>query len=967
MADAERKRRIDHAHETQNLTYGHFGTATYDERATHAWRFLRDDEQGKEKAAAGIESELRNRPLFRLLNERVISAGDNEHQGRPLRAAIRARGFNQLVRNDPDLAFGASFWKEETNDADSELNHQSQQIAGQRLAYGYAAELNSRRQPVESGKIPIAATAAGGANEKLCIHPVITEAVTIEDEAGFSPDIQLPSIGNGTVDDGSHSKEPILQICFSPNGPGGMFIGVRRAFSVTVLRSICIGVSHADLSTEVSDPAQLPDIELKEILVLPISRTGESSLAHVAFNPADHHQLAAIDTCGQWSIWRLTGKQSHSARALYKTHMQLTGHLAQPLDVKSTPPAHSDGWYRICWLYDPGRRENVLLVCNRQFLHVYDIDGDSLGDVDMRLGVRIAKHRILDLQASRTHPDLCFVLTSTRVMAMSAAKEQAEPLELVCSWAHGRGAADLSLRMSALELNSQDGVSTARLPVRTTTMHLFIHSARGCEVTQCTFKIEELGAVRIFSARSMASLPLPKTIFEQDRGISDLAFRAVPNDEHIRVSDEGPAQCLISMYARLQGGRVIENVYEYGWRASTEDGESFCLDVVASSAKTRRQARQVKTTRYVDDGDELDDFIVRGSGKEDLLPTSVNGRLNANEAVAPSRMTAKVKNWEEILQAETEQVSERELLRYLAQHHSIAESNGNSYPGKTVAETLPHLRVDDVDETSEAVSNWLLTQDSDEMQIGDEARKTLLLKANTSLKPTSLSDKHSELVDQYVGTLSSDIWDRTRVETERQLRQIGFQAVLAGYVLQRKSSKAVDLTRETSGKDNAPESAAYTLPKANDPPGDEAHSGSALSRLSKYTTVKNTAAPTPNAQTVFEVLGHLPTDINTDPLTYSYNETEFDLAMARNGTDTIPDSRAKRRAGKLARRDKKKVDMDGRVRDDAARNAMSSQVPMPGSSQISQEAGVTMTQPLPVLHGQRERLRKRGGKRKAGF
>jgi RNA polymerase I-specific transcription initiation factor RRN6 len=200
-------------------------------------------------------------------------------------------------------------------------------------------------------------------------------------------------------------------------------------------------------------------LDANPILTIPISRTGGHPHADISFHPVKYDLLALIDQHGNWSTWRIDGKRSVTARTLFSIQLVNTGKLYTWQNMRRPPQAHPyhDGWHKVCWVTDGDGNSDSLFLANRRVAAIHaPIDGEK-HSVSLGLGQASEAQWILDVKKSALDPSWIFVLTSTRVLCISAAENdwrdipRASSHAILCSWQHFRGRQDITLSLTILE------------------------------------------------------------------------------------------------------------------------------------------------------------------------------------------------------------------------------------------------------------------------------------------------------------------------------------------------------------------------------------------------------------------------------------------------------------------------------------------------------------------------------------
>jgi len=472
MADVERKRRLQHVHETNALTYGHLGTATYEEK-DHQWTFLRNLDPQDEGPDLG------DGPLhWKLIHERERIrqfGGTGPASIIPLQLrTLDQGGFNELLKRAPEAVLALTELDASEYAAEA-LPHALSD--GDDKPLGYLTFGNAFR-PGEHGvhaaflSTSVAALSVGINDEAVMLLTLGTEKVSPTQDSDTELTWEVPTLSDEHVAVWKTSAEPVEQLCFADDG-GRPRLMVRKGSCLSIFEPQVRSTSvypHRHLA--MSDRGQLKPsmLDVNPVLTIPMSRTGGHSHADTSFHPRDSNLLAIVDARGNWSIWRIRSvQQARATRPLSRAQLQSSGRLCAPeLAERARPPTPScDEWHQIRWLRSAEGVFDRLLVCNRHMAVVFDLQGEVVGVANMRLGPRRVGNQIIDVRQSAVRPEFCFVLTTTRLMLMDSAHvgwkdpSDREPLTLVCSWNHFRNPSDLSLRMSLLE-QPQSKLTTCR-------------------------------------------------------------------------------------------------------------------------------------------------------------------------------------------------------------------------------------------------------------------------------------------------------------------------------------------------------------------------------------------------------------------------------------------------------------------------------------------------------------------------
>ena len=442
MADAQNKLKLQHAHATNALNYGHLGNATYAESST-VWNFMRD-EQGRQlhHPAYAFPFEIVGSEFEASQSEitgetAILNTGGEKltpHGGLRLVAEELYEITHKQHRNAKNIPF---------NDGSFErVPHKGQ------LAFGSAAVISDNGKSRQT--VPIAALVSGITAEAVRILLIGKKNFQTVDAHGLH-NYQLPTISYDEEAYWSSEGDPVQQVCFAATCDSettqGTWMATRCRSGTTIFHPLfyraymTLGMSATRLSPN-------------PILRIPMSRTGGHPHADVAFHPYDHKLLAIVDVHGNWSVWKIEiPRRPVTGRVLYGIHLQSIGRLFTDVKLLSL----NGDWHKICWISHTATNSDRLMVSSRSHAALFDSSGHNLGDLDLRTGGPKENQLVLDIEQSSTNPMECYFLTSTKLLLMSAAEsDQAnstgqEQMIMLLSWSHYRGRTDSSLRLVLAE------------------------------------------------------------------------------------------------------------------------------------------------------------------------------------------------------------------------------------------------------------------------------------------------------------------------------------------------------------------------------------------------------------------------------------------------------------------------------------------------------------------------------------
>lgn len=860
MAEDEDSLHPHHAHETQHLTYGHFGTATYSNKT---WAFLRDDLIG---AGAQDDSQsARCHGSFTLLQERVIATVATQ---------------SSAVSNDSLLT----------------KNNSNVISTGHHSDLGFVTEyLTSRNEPDAANTVPrgqafasevIACGSVAGPSSRLASSAAYSFPVVVY---ASSSDLELSELQSGTRDHDRFSNihaglraqkvahqlptaQPVLQIAFSSQTGAASYLAVRKSSSITIMRPVHLRDSEPHLNHPESPRSTM---RWGEVATIFNSHTGGKPYADLSFNPEDEQQIVVVDTGGHWSIWEITGKASSSARVLSRLVLIYSGY-SKPLDLlDSGIRVPRVGWHGLCWLNDTDVKSSAILACRRNSAQLFDIRGVTGAYIDMRLGTGANRQVILDVKQLPRHSSMCVVLTSSSVMLMRLSSSSrldddqsfGEPIQLLCSWAHFRGSHDTTLRVRVMDLSrgpnkrsktNEDWKENSHLR---SIFQLVLFSRRNNEIDVYRVQISTSKTQQIATVGERLNLPKPGFLQSMSAQLFDVTFCVSDFDRPQSEADHVHAK-LVKLIALCKDGTVIETVFRYEDVLTAEEPED---DDLAMMTTVTRRMKHVKSSAFIeeDEDDDFFDFVVKDAVSDSFDASHDQWMARLCERGVQSRAKTSIMSWSDVLEFSlprlrgeqiTEQVSK--LRTQLSQHPSDITQ------GTTLDHLLVNVRVEDIEVASEAVTAFINEATSSDVQIK-------LLKRGDSITPTANYDL---LVDGYVSSLVDDVPDRLRVNTERLARNVGLEIVLAHQVVHHRKPRPAQ---------HAPRISSYDSSDAESSSMSRHNCESALSILSKYTAVRKLDGATSSSRSAREVLEHLPYAISSDPSDYSWQNAELKIAIAR--------------------------------------------------------------------------------------
>ncbi|OAP54402.1 hypothetical protein AYL99_11503 [Fonsecaea erecta] len=985
MADARRSGR--HVHETRLLSYGHLGTAAYDDR-NHKWTFLRQHQTQQGHDVQRTQASWTGSSHFLLVDERTWNSTPDSTQAlRTVQDGRPSRGLqNFFLKRVADAAFVAVEFPVSLNTVTSWPKHRHSENV---VAFAYARRPSDSSLHNNIPYTPIIAVRSCSSSDILLLFVIEARQVAIPNEEGLSDLYKVPAISNQLSGTWADSTDGILQVASSSHAKGTQILVVKPS-GTTILRPM---LSKSKALGELLDPCP--------VVTIPRSRTGTQPHAHATFNPHDQSLVALVDTGGQWSIWRLTGRKSRSARILHRVSLQASNNLGriEQQSRSSKVSTYRNMWHRVCWFTNPEGVMDRLLVCNRRFAATFDRTGLYLGEVDMRLGPLSDRHLILDVKNSSRRSDRVFVLTTSRFLIFGSPpgsdddRGASEALELVCSWSHYRDHTDLSLRMSVLEFSEDSWI--------------LLYSTIGHLAILYRFGQEDVHSTTI-SMQDPSTFQLPQQLKERMTDVSDITMCPVAFSTQSQPA--GTIRFgLMKLVACLETGEIIEALYKHELGLFGRSNQ--VPETVSHLSIPRALDNNPISAKYVTDED-LDDFVVPDDEAIGDYARETDSAQPASEN--PQSGSPSSRDWQRLLQYEPFKENNDDSMSFGSALRQVTDRLLNGPKGENKKVPL-HLM-------SDLAERCRITDVEHDSQIADQWFDALALEASTSVAPVAgnvggvpmfprrnlLLDLYEGSVRTYVESLSDQVTDRSRVNRERLVRQIvgdvffgaftsAFETAAAPLSASPRpnwtSTQASQAASPSIGLDSDdPESSQAPTPEAL-PETEEA----AFTRLRRYVTFRDEepALLLKNPQNSSNILAHLPNSIEEDPADYSYQQTNQKLKlaqeeMAAESLDPKERKKALRTAARLQRRLEKTQLMSQEVMMRrnllpgissgpktsglSTREVQSSQPAVPSSSQtIGQGQGripeFSMTQPERGAYGTRqaEKKSKKGPKRRAGF
>lgn len=900
MAEEERMWSQRHTHETNTISYGQFGTPTYD-RFSQDWHFLRNDcITGTTKEDATEQQD--DRQLLRILTRPEIVIKSSRING----SDPSTRRNDTPLARFPEITAASSLIKATDHEKliDTSTSHRSY-----RIAFGSALWLGA--DGVDSGNlvVPITAYATGLGAETLNLACIGHEHFEGAIDGDSTLRVRVPSL-IGDPQSSWPGTEPILQLSFSQrsvDGHGDTFLLVRRASQTSIFEPLLHRGSDLHYSSQQSslDPNQL--------VTLQASVTGGHHHVDSAFHPSDQRKLAIVDEEGNWSIWKIRGRRSRTARVLYQARLRSSGkvfswkHRKRPASVG----LFFDGWHRVIWASSNDHEVDRLIVCNRQTVKLFTLAGQELRYIDPRLDIGKASY-ILDIRPG-PKANLCLILTSTRVLVFDIGQQEwkdtvnAKGPALLCAYQHFQNLTALSLRITDILLDNE------------LLLALYSTESHSLSIRKLTFsEIDRKLSVMISDASSLTLPVQPKTssvatIILASSETACSRGNMTHHQELLRVILQNEDLSIYSFWATAG----VSNL------SSKSASKRGLLRFPPSRSLQRKSGVRVDDA---DSEDDIDDFIISGSDEENdelrenntfLQPNSLitSGRLKLMKHIDELHIAMQERHTKFVSQSTTS-ISETSK-RLEARLHDLTLSE-DIQPGCLPLSSLieNESRIGDVEAESNALQQTLsnLDQNATDWAISSchgQSTETLMSLYNT-------------MFDTFVDSLPSNVPDRSRVQKEREYRGVVLEQYLSGYVVRPVPEEIQAVAGKTqAGSETSqmifsdplqrndvesqrfePVSASQPLPRArfqpSKPPAVRSPLLDSLSRLQTYTRIacefeEILTEDSDMLNHFSSVLSHVPLSCDENPVDYDYQSAVMANAAEQAETHEL-DLRAGGRA-----------------------------------------------------------------------
>lgn len=980
MADPDRNRRVRHTHTrtTKNLSYGHFGTASYED-SSHRWHFLRQihGHHQDDSTRTGLCP-------FQLVHEQIRQLGMDDLEPKN---AIRHVPTWPLARrtllNRVPEGVGAAHYLPTPSQVETLEELCISQTRGEIISFGHARSTGDRS--LHSHLVPIVAFPTGTGGEVVRFLAIDIGGFVLNDESSTRSTWQVPCISSSTIGHWCQSADRILQIsCCTSNNRTQLLI--RKSGGTSILRPLIRARTPSSAEAQPSTSA----IDPNHVLTIPCSRTGGHHHADALFNPLDPDLLAITDVSGQWSVWKMKGKEPKSTRVTLRVQLLQQGSLfnTDPQPFAFNRNINLDGWHRVCWLSSSMSSSGNILVCSRVSATIFNNQGTFLDHVDMRLGPPSDGVCILDVKQGVRHQQLIYVLSTSRLQIFTTSQldlelgSETEPLNLVCAWNHFRDEHDLDLRMTVVE-HSQ---STC----------IFLYSPLSTIGTVFQFQHDQSGT-RIELSWEPTTLQWPKGFCERMKSITNLVI--VPVDS--RVNNCPPDKLgwsIVMLLAWTSRGELVEAFYRHKLgNVSTTRKESDGLSLLRFPDPIKQL---YLSNRFVDE-DDLDNFVVEEETDRDREQAISNDLASAfhKDAQAVSH-SAENRSWDHLLDHGTLQSNEENRPSVIESLDQVSERIGRLWNDLLPISTLSYLfkgpRILDLEAASQSVDGWLRSlQGADHVSI--QPTTSHLESLLNEFGKTSLLTFYEAYLVMYINPLAPNVTDRIRVNREKIVRQTAADAFFGGIALRsnNEAAETEDIMQSSTPQEDlsrvqlqSSQRLMATIPPLVKEP--------IVSRLRSYTTFRREGPPLllTSTSAISNILDHLPNTIIDDPTTYSYEATNKKIQNAQDEeAELLLDPRERRQVRRQAAKHLRDLEKLAKFTQDVqsqrsklpgvtnhtfgptlpGREIRSSQPAVPESSQGQGQGAseLNMTQPERGAYGTRPQKKKKSKekvvKRKAGF
>ncbi|KAI9653896.1 MAG: hypothetical protein M1829_001122 [Trizodia sp. TS-e1964] len=414
-----------------DLSYGHFGDASYDTKAK-AWHFSRH---------VGRRFELQ--PLTSLYC--IPGSVDQEIGDFKDQLSDIHKSTSHLALRYPDVAPSIPILPAmaRTSFLAEKLASRIDPLVTSRLATGKASVTDGKRITIRT--VDILAVVGGNLGHSMKLIRLIPERKGWDEHKGIR--LEIPKICLKDQVCWQSTAGSIRQLCFSENQSSSFsYLAARLADSTIIFRPYYHDIptrSSQNLHTE-----KLSRLDPNIIATISLESTGGDPHTHLSFNPWNSRMLAILDQSGSWSIWELLGRKVKGQHVLLKN----IGHmLAGSQKNTDLPLSKSDGWGRILWVAD----SDTITLFNRREMLILDLATGTPAKLKAPdLGLARTSRWILDAVRSPSNQGHIFVVTSSQLFWIEIICRKELPTlggVILMSWSHYRSGEDISLCLEVCE------------------------------------------------------------------------------------------------------------------------------------------------------------------------------------------------------------------------------------------------------------------------------------------------------------------------------------------------------------------------------------------------------------------------------------------------------------------------------------------------------------------------------------
>ncbi|KAK0634914.1 RNA polymerase I-specific transcription-initiation factor-domain-containing protein [Bombardia bombarda] len=362
------------------------------------------------------------------------------------------------------------------------------------LATGEIHDMRVFKQNIPNATCKAIAVAAGESGSSLRLICLVRQDWGWP-EQGVEINLNVPHIRQEAEwhEDG-YPISSIKFVCESTRYNPTRWLIVQKATSTTVLKPELGERLLGDTEPSRNQPSpHASRVFIEPLFTIRSSQTGGSSHSDVYYNPASDRrrvpQLAIIDYAGFWSVWDIEGNRRLKGQRLLPT-MRMCGNILNG-SISAFPyktRADDQEPHRILGLSldDDELHASMLLLCNSTAISLFDSQTTTLRPVTQLVIPKKRKDRILDIAPCPLNPSQAFILTTAKLLWVSATKDtDGNPhLEHIISCSHriGEGSVALKLEVShGTHVNDREACFVYIRPASSSDMTVFsfLNSAPG--------------------------------------------------------------------------------------------------------------------------------------------------------------------------------------------------------------------------------------------------------------------------------------------------------------------------------------------------------------------------------------------------------------------------------------------------------------------------------------------------------